>query len=111
MSEKTYTKGDLMAALNRMKEPQEGDFDLPHCKLNDTKEGKAIFIGAELLIEAVTEGVANPRELVNKRLREWIICEAKADIARGLQKALDGLLGASDVVSEAERVTAPPQGR
>lgn len=110
MTEMTFTKGDLMAAYSKMRQPQIGDKNLPSCDFNDTLEADFAFLGAEVLIDAIENPSMDVRKELNARVVKRAEERNKRDVAKRLHELLDLFDGGTDIVAEAERITTPPRG-
>lgn len=97
MTEKTYTKGDIMAALNDMKEPS-ADERRTGSNLNENNPIRYGIAGAEALAKALLDGV-NAREAVIEGAGMLCVIDM-------FKRFVDSL----DVVEEAEKATTPPRG-
>lgn len=95
MTEKTYTKGDIMAALNKLKTPEPMEVSLPEL-LNDTAIVKDAIIGAEALVDAL-DGEEKPRRKMMLRLTMMNLADLMGEPGFG-------------IVEEAEKATTPPRG-
>lgn len=105
MEEKTYTKGDLMAALNAMKEPSDSE-RAKGSILSDTDPFKFAIVGAEVLIGAL-EGGENPRERMTDRIGRICLVSILEQESPKLARIFSDALMVSD---DAERITTPPRG-
>lgn len=97
MTDKTYTKGDIMAALNDMKEPSADERRMGR-NLNETDPIRYGIAGAEALAKAVLDG-ENAREAVIEGAGRLCVIDAFKQFINGL-----------GVVEEAEKATTPPEG-
>ena len=104
MTERTYTKGDLMDALNKMKTPTEDESVLPG-PLNETEGIRIAIAGAESLIEAVECG-SNPRNAMCSKVGKLSMIML---IERESPKIAEMFKEAFGFADEAEKITTPPE--
>ncbi len=62
MEEKTYTKNDIMGALNKIKAPIDKDTEEMEAEIF-----RSFYLGAEILSEAILDGLGE-REVRNKKI-------------------------------------------
>lgn len=100
MTERTFTKGEIMEALNKLKtpDPNEGRFG----PLNETDLMRVGIAGAESLADAILGG-AEPRRTFKNNI-------VKTAMQSMFSRTMERLGIDSDISSEAERITTPPRG-
>ena len=103
MTERTYTKGEIMAALNALKKPTEAEMEHGDV-LSNTDPVRCALVGAEALVYAI-EGGEYPRDHMTNEITRSLLLSLITDESPRLAKILG--LG---VAEEAEKVTTPPEG-